>query len=130
MLFVSATDDQGLASSSVQRFAVNSTVGHLKVQPARLLLRPQGGRALVRWTQTRVARTRVTVETPEGVLVRSLALRRMEAGEQSAEWNGRLRNGKLASTGRYVVRVAAKNNLGVVTLEGRLVVRRVAAPRR
>jgi hypothetical protein len=123
-LSVTATDDQGLGSSAAQRFAVNSTIGFLKVEPARLVLRPTGGQAVVRWTQTRAARTRVTVETPEGVLVRSLALRRMEPGEASVTWNGRLRNGKLAPTGRYVVRVAATNDLGVVTLDGPLVVRR------
>lgn len=123
-LSVTAVDDQGLGSSAAQRFAVNSTIGFLKVEPARLVLRPTGGQAVVRWAQTRAARTRVTVETPEGVLVRSLALRRVEPGEGSAVWNGRLRNGQLAPAGRYLVRVSASNEVGTVALAQQLVVRR------
>ena len=123
-LSVSAVDDQGLGSSAVQRFAVNSTIGFLRVEPARLVLRPTGGQAVVRWTQTRAARTRVTVETPGGILVRSLALRRLEPGEGSATWNGRLRNGQLAPAGRYVVRVSATSEVGPVSLAAELRVRR------
>ena len=123
-LSVAAVDDQGLGSSAVQRFAVNSTIGFLKVEPARLVLPPTGGQAVARWTQTRAARTKVTVETPEGILVRSLALRRMEPGEGSATWNGRLRTGQLAPAGRYVVRVSATNEVGAVSLAAELRVRR------
>ena len=40
-LTVSATDDQGLASTATRRFAVNSTLGFLRA-PARLTVRPAG----------------------------------------------------------------------------------------
>ena len=69
----------------------------------------------------------MTVETPEGVLVRTVASRRVEPGEQTVAWNGRRGTGKLAVGGRYVVRVSATNELGTVELERPLTVRRVAA---
>ena len=129
-LSVSAVDDQGLTSSATRRFAVNSTLGFLKLEPARLVLPPRGANATVRWTQTRAARVRVTVETIDGVLVRIPAQRRMEAGDQAVVWNGRQASGKLAAGGRYVVTVEATNELGTATLEQDLTVRRKAGRRK
>jgi hypothetical protein len=129
-LTVTAVDDQGLSSSAVRRFAVNSTLGFLRVEPGRLVLPPAGANATIRWTQTRAARVKVTVETIDGVLIRVPALRRLEVGEQTIVWNGRQASGKLAAGGRYVVVVEATNELGTVTLEQQLVVRRTAGPRK
>jgi surface antigen len=128
-LSVNATDDQGLPSASVRRFVVNSTLGFLRVEPSRLLLPPAGANVAVRWTQTRAARVKVVVETIDGVLIRVPATRRLEPGEQSVIWNGRQASGKVAAGGRYVVRVEATNELGTVTLEQELTVRRVARPK-
>ena len=65
-LTVTAIDDQGLSSTATRRFAVNSTLGFLKIEPTRLVLPKNGGRtAAIRWTQTRAARVRVAVETVE-----------------------------------------------------------------
>jgi hypothetical protein len=124
-LTVNAADDQRVPSTAVQRFAVNSTLGFLRVEPPRLVLPPAGAAATVRWTQTRPARVRVTVETPEGVPVRTLVARTLEAGAQTAAWNGRHASGQLAAGGRYVVRVEAANALGEVELVEELTVRRV-----
>jgi FlgD Ig-like domain len=129
-LSVTAVDDQGLPSSAVRRFAVNSTVGFLTVDPTRLTLPPRGANATIRWTQTRPARVKVMVATAEGVLIRVPANRRMEAGEQAVVWNGRQASGKLAAGGRYVVTVEATNELGTATLEQELTVRRTARPKR
>lgn len=123
VLSVASTDDQGLLSSAVRRFAVNSTLGFVRVEPTLLVLRRGGGSAAVRWTQTRGARVKVTVETIDGVLIRVPALRRFESGEQSVIWNGRQASGKLAAAGRYVVRIEASNELGSVALEHELRVR-------
>ena len=117
-------------SSAVRRFSVNSTLGFLRLQPARLALPPRGATETIRWTQARAGRVKVTVETPEGVLIRIAALRRFEPGEQAVTWNGRQANGKPAAGGRYLVRLTATNELGSVTLEQPLVVRRVAGPRK
>jgi hypothetical protein len=128
-LTVSAIDDQGLTSSATRRFNVNSTIGFLKVEPARLVVRKRGGNAAIRWTQTRAARVKVTVRTIDGVQIRVPALRRMEAGEQTVVWNGRQATGRPAASGRYVVGVEATNDLGTVTLEQELTVRRAAGSR-
>ena len=126
-LTVASTDDQGLSSTATRRFAVNSTLGFLTIEPARLVLPKSGGRtAAVRWTQARAARVKITVETSEGILVRTVANQRFEAGGQVATWDGRANWGKLVFGGRYVVRITATNELGAVSLETQLTVRRAA----
>ena len=125
-LTVAATDDQGLASTATRRFSVNSTLGFLRLEPVRLVLPPGGRSAAIRWTQARVARVKVTLETVDGIVLRTLAQRRLEPGDQAVIWDGRLRDGKLAASGRYGVRVEASNELGAVALEQQLTVRRTA----
>jgi hypothetical protein len=128
-LTVTSTDDQGLTSSAVRRFAVNSTLGFLTA-PARVVVRPRrAANVAIRWKQTRPARVRVTVETIDGVLIRVPAQRRMDAGDQAVVWNGRQASGKPAAGGRYVVAVEATNEHGTVTLERELTVRRVGSRR-
>jgi hypothetical protein len=123
-LAVSSIDDQGLSSSATRRFWVNSTLGFLRVSPGRLVLPPRGASATIGWTQARAARVRVTVETPEGVLIRTVATGPVEAGTPTLTWGGRLASGKLAPGGRYFVRVTATNELGTVDLQRPLTVRR------
>jgi hypothetical protein len=126
-LTVTSIDDQGLASSATRRFAVNSTLGFLKIEPARLVIPKNGGpTAAIRWTQVRTARVKVTVETTEGILVRTVANQRLESGPEAVTWDGRANWGKLVFGGRYLVRVTATNELGAVTLEQQLNVRRTA----
>ena len=123
-LTVTSTDDQGLASSIARRFSVNSTIGFLRVSPSRLVLRrTTTANAPIRWMQTRPARVKVTVETPEGVVLRTVSSAHLQPGEQSATWNGRRKNGMLVGSGRYLVRVTATNELGSVSLARSLVVR-------
>ena len=122
---VSATDDQGLPSTTTRRFAVNSTIGSLRVSPARVAVRPTGGRADILWAQARAARVKVTIETPEGVVVRTVTNTALQAGEQTVTWDGRGGNRKPVAGGRYVARVTATNELGSVALTQKLTVRRV-----
>ena len=125
-LTVASTDYQGLVSSTTRRFAVNSTLGFLRIAPNRLFLPPAGRNVAVQWTQARAARVKVTIETSEGILVRTVVSQRLEPGQQSIAWNGRARNRKLVSGGQYVVRVAATNELSSVSLTQSLTVRRTA----
>jgi hypothetical protein len=125
-LTVSATDDQGLSSTTTRRFAVNSTLGSLGVAPVRIALHKTGGRAEIRWSQARAARVKVAVETPEGIVVRTVSNASLPAGEQTVVWDGRGGNRKPVAGGRYVVRVAATNELGLVSLTQAITVRRVA----
>jgi hypothetical protein len=121
---VTSTDDQGLPSTTTRRFAVNSTLGSLRA-PSRIVVRNSGGKAEIRWVQARDARTKVTIESPEGVLVRTVANTSTPAGEQVVVWDGRGANRKPVGGGRFVVRVAATNELGTVSLARDLIVRRV-----
>ena len=129
-LAVTAVDDQGLSSSAVRRFAVNATLGFLRLEPARLVVSPTGASATIRWTQTRAARVKVAVATIDGVPIRVPASRRLEAGEQAVVWNGRQASGKVAAAGRYVVSVEATNELGTVTLAQELTVRSTAGSKK
>jgi hypothetical protein len=127
-LTVSATDDQGLASTTTRRFWVNSTLGFLRVQPRLLRVPPAGGRAMIGWTQTRAAQVTVTVETVSGIAIHTVAKRRFEPGAASVVWNGRLRSGLRVFGGLYRIRVSARNEVGAVSLDHELRVRRVAGP--
>ena len=112
-LTVSATDDQGLSSSTTRRFAVNSTLASLRVSPARIVVGKAGGRAELRWAQVRAARVKVTIETPEGIVVRTVSNATTQPGEQTILWDGRGANRKPVAGGRYTARVTATNELGV-----------------
>jgi exopolysaccharide biosynthesis protein len=124
-LTVSSTDDQGLPSTATRRFAVNSTLGSLRVAPTRVVVRPTGGRADVLWAQARAARVKVSIETPEGIVVRTLTNAPLQPGEQTVIWDGRGGNRKPVAGGKYVARVSATNELGAVSLTQELTVRRV-----
>jgi hypothetical protein len=126
-LTVAATDDQGLSSTTTRRFAVNSTLGSLRVSPGRVVVRNTGGRAEVRWSQARAARVKVTVETPEGIVVKTVSNVATQQGDQAVVWDGRAANRKPVAGGRYVVRVTATNELGSVSLTQPVTVRRVKA---
>jgi hypothetical protein len=128
---VTATDDQGLVSSMSRRFSVNSTLGFLQLQPPRLLRIPPLGRpATVSWRQSRPAFVTVSVETLGGSHVLTVARRRFEPGDVSVVWDGRLRDGARVLGGRYRIRVSARNELGTVSLDRKLWVRRVAGPKK
>ena len=121
---VSATDDQGLSSTTTRRFAVNSTLAALRVAPALVVVRKAGGKAEIRWSQARAARVKVTIETPEGIVVRTVSNGPLQPGQQTVAWDGLAGNRKPVAGGRYVARVTATNELGVVSLTQPLTVRR------
>ena len=104
---------------------LNSTLASLQVAPARVVVRNTGGRAEIGWTQARVARVKVTIETPEGVVVRTASNAATQPGEQTVLWDGKAGSRKPVAGGRYIVRVTATNELGVVSLTQPLTVRRV-----
>jgi exopolysaccharide biosynthesis protein len=121
---VVSTDDQGLPSTTTRRFAVNSTLGSLRLSPTRVVVRPTGGRADILWSQSRAARVKVTIETPEGIVVRTVTNATLQAGAQTVIWDGKGGNRKPVAGGRYVASVTATNELGSVALTQELTVRR------
>ena len=130
ILTVAAIDDQGLASAASRSFSVNSTLGFLQLAPKALFLPPSGRSVSIRWTQARPARVKVTLESAEGIPIRTLAAGQLGQGPQTVVWNGRQKNGKLAPGGRYLIGVTATNELGTVGLDTPLTVRRIAGSSR
>jgi flagellar hook assembly protein FlgD len=126
-LTVATTDDQGLTSSTTTRLSVNTTLASLRLAPARMVVRTAGGRAAIRWAQARPARVRVTIESRDGGVVRTVANAPLGAGDQAVVWDGRARTRKPVAGGRYVVRVTARNAIGTVSLTRVLTVRRAKA---
>jgi hypothetical protein len=127
---VSATDDQGVTSSSTRRFWVNSTIGFLQLEPHTLLLPPRGRAMAIAWTQTRPARVTVRVETPHGILLKTVAQATYQAGDISVSWNGIRKDGRPAYGGLYRVVVTAQNGIGSVSVEQQLRIRRIPGPKK
>ena len=125
-LTVGATDEQGQQSTMTASFTVDNTLGFLQTSPARLFLPPGGSELTASWKQTRQARVVVTVETAAGTVVRTLATRSYDAGDQSVAWNGLDRTGQRVRGGVYQVRVVAKSTIGTTQLVRRFSVRQIA----
>ncbi|MGH2998936.1 MAG: phosphodiester glycosidase family protein [Gaiellaceae bacterium] len=65
-----------------------------------------------------------TIETRTGIVMATLAHKKLQPGAQSLTWNGRLWTGGLAFTGAYQVHVVAVNSIGTVSLVAPFVARR------
>jgi len=114
---VTATDDTGRTTTAVRGLAINDTLASLSATPESVRLVANGKDALtVGFTLARAASVRVTIETASGLVVRTLAATKLDAGEQQFAWNGLGATGKLAPGGAYVVRVRAANSVGRVEL--------------
>ena len=120
---INAVDDLGRASSAERLFFLNKTLGHLRVNPSRVVVRRRGGSLRVGFRLTRPARVTLTIETASGARVRTIQ-RRLGPGQAGIRWNGRYSSGIRAFAGPYLARVRASNAFGPVELERRFVVRR------
>jgi len=120
---INAADDLGRASSAERAFFLNNTLGYLRVNPSRVVVRRRGGSLRVGFRLTRSARVTLTIETASGARVRTIQ-RRLRPGQTSIRWNGRYSTGIRAFAGPYVARVRASNSFGPVELERRFLVRR------
>ena len=127
-LAVAATDDLGQPTAMTRSFTVDNTLGFLETSVPRLFLPPGGRDLTISWKLTRQARVVVTVETKSGEVVRTLALRRYDAGDQSVVWNGLDRQQKRVKGGVYRAHVVEKSELGTVQLVRTFAVRQIAGP--
>ena len=109
---VTATDTSGQTSTAERVVQLNRTLGALSVAPAAV---DRGGSVGARFTLTRAARVRVTIETQSGALLALVTRRSLAAGDHTISWNGRIGGGP-ARGGRYLVRVRAENEIGGVEL--------------
>jgi hypothetical protein len=125
-LSVAAVDDAGQTSTADRPFSLNRTLGSLSVSPSLLRVRPQGPVLNASFTLTRQSDVRVVVESAAGAVVAVAARVRLAPGPQTLAWNGRVSGGRLAHTGRYVLRVTATNELGKMDLAQPFSVRRAA----
>ena len=128
-LEVSAVDEVGQPSGMTQSFIVNTTLGFLSTAPRKLFLPPHGRDLGITWKQSRPARVVVTVETPAGEVVRTLAKRSYPIGRPAVIWNGLDRKRQAVKGGNYIVRVTARNALGTIELTHKLRVQRIVGSR-
>jgi phosphodiester glycosidase len=124
---VRAVDDQGYESTMTREFTVNSTLGFLRVDKRRLVVRPRrGGRLVTSWRLANTANLRVRVVNAKDRPVRRLYVQTgVVPGNYATVWNGKNRRGKVVRPGRYTIEVRVVNALGVDTLERTVRVRRV-----
>jgi len=128
-LAVTATDDLGQQTTMSRSFTVDDTLGFLATSAPRLFLPPGGRDLTISWKQTRGARVVVTVETKAGTVVRTLARRRYDAGDQSVVFNGLDRSRKRVKGGVYVAHVVAAGELGTSEVVQRFTVRQIVGPK-
>jgi hypothetical protein len=122
---ISATDDQGQASSVERSFWLNDTLGFMQVAPRSVRVTKKTRTAVIaRLKLAFAARVTPSIWTPGGVLIRRLPGRNLAAGTRTIAWNGRFQNGRLVYRGRYVFKVFAQNAFGPVDLDQAFVVRR------
>jgi hypothetical protein len=125
---VNATDDLGRVSGIDRGFTVNSTLGFGKSIGPALGVPRANPRAVASFTLGRAATVTTRIETPSGVILKTLARQRAEPGQLEVAWDGRTGRGGFVYTGRYVAKAVAQNELGAVELSAEFSVRRVVRP--
>ena len=107
---VTATDDLGRRSTMDTTFRYDATLRGLAVP------RTAQGRLRVRFTLSRPAQVQLSIETPGGVLLRTLPSVALQPGPQSVAWDGRLPLGSPAYAGTYVAQFAVTSAVGTSDL--------------
>ena len=120
---INAVDDQQQQSKVERLFYLNNTLGYLKVNPRRFVLRKRGGSVRVRFRLAHPAAVTLTIRTASGARVKTIR-KRLRAGQTSIRWNGRYGNGVRAFSGSYIAQVQTSNAFGPAKLERRFFVRR------
>jgi hypothetical protein len=115
---VSAVDDAGRTSTIQRTFRYDTTLRGLAVpHTAR-------GRLTVRFTLARAAQVQLSIQTPGGVVLRTLAPVALQPGAQSMVWDGGLSGGSRAYAGTYAAHVLVTSAVGVSDLGDAFVYRR------
>jgi hypothetical protein len=106
---VTATDDLGRASKADRAFAVDRTLGFVRVRPAVF----RRGRLTTSFDLTRDAKVRVSIEDLSGDILRTVEAKPLAAGRYAFAWKGRDGRGHRVRSGTYIVRVAATSAIGL-----------------
>jgi hypothetical protein len=122
---VTSTDDLGRQSAIDRGFWVNSTLGELTVSPSLLRAGAKGAALQVEFSIANRARVRLTIETPGGVLIRTLVRGTLNPGGFTYTWDGRDFTRALVHSGPYVAHVTTDNAYGPMELTQRFSVKRV-----
>ena len=127
---VSATDARtGRQTQMTRRFAVNKTLGFLRLSNKRMrVIVRKGGRLWVSARLTRQARLSVTVRSSTGAVRRVLYSGTAARGAHRWLWNGRGKRGNVLAGGVYAIDVRATNELGRVGLRQTVRVVRARRP--
>jgi exopolysaccharide biosynthesis protein len=112
---VSATDDLGRTSTTSRSFMLDDTLGFLRI--ARNARR-------IAFTLTRAAKIRVTIESPNEDILRTVAAGPRAAGKVNVSWNGRDGRGKRVRSGSYDVHVSTTSTVGTSELRVPVRIRR------
>jgi flagellar hook assembly protein FlgD len=122
---VQAIDDRGLTTTATRDFALDQTLGSLQVNPPQALLRAGAKTAVTATFQlVHAATVTVTVEKRSGVVIATLLAGKLDPGEQTAAWDGRMWTGSLAGTSPYQIHVTATNAIGKTELVAPFIARR------
>ena len=127
-LTVTATDELGQQSTMTQPFTVDDSIGFLAVSAPRLFLPPGGRDLTISWKMGAPARVVATVETKDGIVVRTLAIGKFPIGDKSVVWNGLDRAGKRVKGGVYRAHLVARSAFGTVELVKTFGVRQIVGP--
>lgn len=107
---------RGYESRMTRSFVVNKTLGFLRLSKTRMrVARGRGGRLDASVVLTRRSRVAISVWSSGGRRIRRLA-RELAPGTVGWRWDGRRASGSVVRSGRYTIRVRAKNELGAVAL--------------
>lgn len=115
---VSAKDDLGRVSSAEQTFRYDTTLRGLTTAAVAT------GTATIRFTLTRAASVSLHIETPGGIVVRTLPAQSLTAGAQRLVWDGSLDAGTRATSGNYVADVVVTSSVGTSDLSAPFAFRR------
>jgi hypothetical protein len=121
---VAAKDDLGRDSTVDRPFALDATLGALKLSPAAVAVGPGGGSLGISFSLAAPAIWKVTIESKGGVVLRTYTGRTAAPGPVSLRWDGRYSKNVRAYSGAHVVRVATTSQFGTAALTAPFTVRR------
>ena len=128
---VSAVDDEGQETSMTRTFTVNTTLGFLKTSKRRMKVRAKkGGNLISSFELANTARLNVRILDSTGKLVdRLLRAKNNQPDRYVLKWDGRDGRNRVVKSGRYTLRVTAANELGKVSLERAVTVKKIKKKR-